>query len=168
MIKCEFEKGHKTSLRHITCDAVVCWENNILLVKRVMTSNKEPGKYALPGGFMERDETTGEAALRELKEETGYVGKIQALLWINDNPYRTRAEIDDRQNVSFFYLIEAKEKVSSHDKESDDIEWFDLDHLPPQEQIAFDHYEVIKLYQKWQKKKFKLPIIGGIKNVKKN
>lgn len=44
-------------------------ESQILLIER----RNEPfkGKLALPGGFMDMDETLKEAAYRELKEETG-------------------------------------------------------------------------------------------------
>ena len=60
---------------------VVCAAINdlgkILITKR----NLEPGynKWALPGGFVETDETPEKACLRELKEETGVKGKINKL-----------------------------------------------------------------------------------------
>lgn len=47
--------------------AVPEWEDRILLCKRAI----EPryGKWTLPAGFMENNETTGEAAIRETLEE---------------------------------------------------------------------------------------------------
>lgn len=67
-----------------TCTIVADSQNRILLVKR----NVEPktGHWCLPGGFMELDETPEEAALRELEEETGIVGKIEMLVGITANP----------------------------------------------------------------------------------
>jgi 8-oxo-dGTP diphosphatase len=52
----------------------------ILLVKRGV----EPGygKWALPSGFIEIEETPEEACLRELKEETGLEGKIRKLVGV--------------------------------------------------------------------------------------
>lgn len=41
----------------------------VLLIKR--KNHPSMGMYALPGGFVEMNETLGKAALRELKEETG-------------------------------------------------------------------------------------------------
>ena len=40
------------------------------------------GKWALPSGFIEIDETPEEACLRELEEETGLNGRIRGLLGV--------------------------------------------------------------------------------------
>lgn len=50
-------------------DAVITCGDYVLLIKR----GKEPGKgmFALPGGFVEENETLQQAAIRETKEETG-------------------------------------------------------------------------------------------------
>ncbi len=52
----------------------------VLLVKR----GKEPGKgkWALPSGFIEIDETPKKACLRELKEETGLKGEVLRLVGV--------------------------------------------------------------------------------------
>ncbi len=43
----------------------------LLLLKRSQDSNNNPGKWDLPGGKMELDETLKEALVREVQEETG-------------------------------------------------------------------------------------------------
>ena len=55
-------------------------EGGLLLVQRAT----EPGmgKWGLPSGFIEIDETPEEACLRELKEETGLTGKIVCLMGV--------------------------------------------------------------------------------------
>jgi len=52
----------------------------ILITKR----NLEPGynKWALPGGFMEVNETSEKACLRELEEETGVKGEVTRLIGV--------------------------------------------------------------------------------------
>ncbi|MEK7581693.1 MAG: NUDIX hydrolase [Patescibacteria group bacterium] len=142
MINCTFENGHKASLRHVVVDAICLKDNKILLVKR---SNKilQSGKYALPGGFLNLDETTKEATLRELKEETGYNGKIVKLIKVLDDPKRKN---EDRQNVSFIYQIEVGEKVGESDDETKSVHWFPLNHLPEAKDFAFDHYEIIQFF----------------------
>jgi 8-oxo-dGTP diphosphatase len=55
-------------------------KGEILLVKRGVEPSK--GKWALPSGFIEIDETPGKACLRELKEETGLKGEIVRLIGV--------------------------------------------------------------------------------------
>lgn len=52
-----------------TVDAVVTCNAHVLVVKRGLNPGK--GLYALPGGFLKSTERLKDAAVRELKEETG-------------------------------------------------------------------------------------------------
>lgn len=160
MITCKFPHGNPAKLRHVTCDALAIKNNQILLVKRSPTAYYEPNKYALPGGYVDRDETVEEAVLRELYEETGYRGKVRFLLQINDYPQRVKT--DDNQNISFFYIVEIKKKKGKPSYEVEKVQWFDLDKLDTT-QIAFDHGQAIELYKKYRKQKFALPFIGGLR-----
>jgi len=154
MITCYFENKHKALLRHVVFDAFVVENNKVLMVKRAKYL-REGGKYGFPGGFLEQGERITEGVLRELKEESGYEGKIIALFRINDSPKRRN---EFCQNVSFVFLVKAGKKTGKHDKETEEVCWFDLDKLPDPKKIAFDHYENIMLYKKWKKEKFNLPI----------
>jgi ADP-ribose pyrophosphatase YjhB (NUDIX family) len=62
--------------------AVACVVKNelgeILLVKRANEPKK--GRWSLPAGFVELNESLEEAALRELEEETGVKGKVVKLI----------------------------------------------------------------------------------------
>lgn len=157
MITCYFENKRKSSLRHVTVDAIIVKDDKILFVKRAPDLLLEGNKYALPGGFLDRDETATAGVLRELLEETGYKSKIISLFRINDKPNRKG---EDRQNVDFVFLVEPLEKVSDHDHEVQETRWFNLDNLPPANHFAFDHYENVELYLKHRKKPLALPIIG--------
>jgi len=55
-------------------------KGGILLVKRGVEPGK--GKWALPSGFIEIDETPEKACLRELEEETGLQGEIVRLIGV--------------------------------------------------------------------------------------
>ena len=142
MITCTFENGGKGSLRHVVVNAIIIKDNKILLAKR-SEKIKEGGKWCLAGGFMNRDEGLAEALGREVFEETGYKIKSAYLFTIIDIPKRRGS---DWQNVDFLYVCEAGEKEGSLDWETSEIKWFDLDNLPSQEEIAFDHFQVINLY----------------------
>lgn len=153
MIDCIFEDGNRASLRHVVVDTLVLKDSKILLVKRA-AKLLEGGKWGIVGGFVDRDETLAEAAAREVMEETGWQVKDITLFRIKDNPNRPG---EDRQNVAFVYLATATEKTGEADWESDEQKWFGFDELPPEDQIAFDHAENIKLYQEYLKNPFTLP-----------
>lgn len=50
-------------------------KDRFLLLKRSSSRTRFPNEWEFPAGFME-DETEQEAALRELNEETGLIGKV--------------------------------------------------------------------------------------------
>lgn len=158
MIICTFEKGNKADpgLRHVVIDTLVLNENKVLLVKRSLELS-EGGKWGLIGGFMSINETIVQAVMREAFEETGYKIKNPTLLTVIDNPNRPN---EDRQNISFVYFCYSGEKEGDSDWESTEQKWFDLDNLPPEQDLAFDHYEIIQMYKKYKKENTSLPIIN--------
>jgi ADP-ribose pyrophosphatase YjhB (NUDIX family) len=155
MITCTFENGGRANLRHVVVHAIVEKDGALLLEKRAGPI-LETGKWALPAGYLERDETAGEGILRELFEETGWTGKIISLFRINTRPGRPK---EDRQNISLDFLIQPLEKIGVPDHESSKIEWIPIDKLLPPEELAFDHGESIGLYLKYRQKHFSLPIL---------
>ena len=120
-----------------TVDAVVILENRILLIKRGNDPFK--GKWALPGGFVEMNETLLQAATRELKEETG--------ITIKDlKQFRTYDAIDrdprHRTISTVFYFIDNQQSTKELTAGDDAAEaiWWDINKLP---NLAFDHKEII-------------------------
>lgn len=61
-------------------ETAVFRDNRLLLIKRY-----DDGLWAVPGGLVEVGDTLPEAALRELREETGLDGSIMRLLGIFDS-----------------------------------------------------------------------------------
>lgn len=158
MITCTFENGNQNSLRHVTVGCLVIRNGRILLAKRA-EGLLEAGKWCLLGGYLNRDETTEQAGIRESMEESGWVIENLRLLRINDNPNRPH---EDRQNVDFIYVADAVKKTGEPDWESADVRWFSLDELPASEEIAFDHEDSIVLYKKYLKETFSLPVVGRL------
>lgn len=127
----------------VTTDAIVTSEKNgenyILLVRR----KHEPFKnmWALPGGFINMNETLLEACKRELEEETGLSGINLEQFFTFDAVNR-----DPRgRTISVVFYAHIPKPVPA--KGSDDaLEalWFPFVSLPP---MAFDHEEIIKMYQ---------------------
>jgi len=124
----------------LTADCVVVNDRNeILLVKR----GNEPfrGCWALPGGFMEMDETIERCAVRELEEETSLVVTEQdiRLIGIYSAPGR-----DPRgRTVTAAYLVKIEEGSMKNAHAGDDaaeLRWWPLSALPP---LAFDHAQIV-------------------------
>ena len=155
MITCMFENGNKASLRHVVVHMVVEKDGCLLLEKRDGPI-LETGKWSLPAGFLERDETAAECAIRELKEETGWEGEIIQLFKINTSPNRPK---EDRQNISIEFLVKPIQITGEKDWESSKVEWIPFDKLLPFEEYAFDHGETIRQYLEYRKIKFPLPIL---------
>lgn len=154
MITCTFEKSYQAHLRHVVVHAIVEKDNEILLVKRA-GDILETGKWGLPAGFLDRDETASQGILRELKEETGWEGEVISLFRINSNPNRPK---EDRQNVAIDFLVKPLKKTGDPDHESSKVEWIPIDKLLPLEELAFDHGETIALYLEYRKVHFAIPI----------
>ncbi|MDL2272312.1 NUDIX hydrolase, partial [Desulfovibrio sp. OttesenSCG-928-I05] len=110
---------------------------SVLLIKR----GHEPfkGRWALPGGFLEKGEDPMEGAARELAEETHVTGVPLAQVGAFGRPDR-----DPRGHViSIAYcavLPDDKKSSVQADDDATDARWFDLAALPP---LAFDHDEII-------------------------
>ena len=144
MITCTFEDGGKGSHRHVDVDALIVDKGKVLLIKRAdhLTNG---GKYAFPGGFLDRDETAEQAVVREALEETGYTVEVEKLFKIIDKPDRPQ---DDRQNIAFIYIVKSIGKTGEADAESSEVKWFSLGDLPSEKEFAFDHYQTIQEYKK--------------------
>jgi 8-oxo-dGTP diphosphatase len=156
VITCTFENGNKGSLRHVVVDNLVLQDGKILLVKRA-PQLLEGGKWGLVGGFVDRDETIRQAAVREIREETGYEVTDITLFRIIDKPDRAG---EDRQNIAFVHLCVAGEKTGTPDWESTEVRWFPLSALPEEEEFAFDHYSNIRLYRDYLAGRIAVPILS--------
>ena len=123
----------------VTADCVVITkeaEPKVLLIER----GGEPfkGCWALPGGFMNMDETTEQCAFRELEEETGLkIGEVHQI-----GAY-SRVDRDPRGRtitVAYLAVVDAPIAVKGQD-DAAKAQWFPLSALP---ELAFDHEEIMR------------------------
>lgn len=123
----------------VTADCLVFAHTENGLELLLIQRRNEPckGKWAFPGGFMNIDETTADAARRELKEETGLgvedfhrVGVFDAV----DRDPRERVI-----TVAYYTILDKPAEVSGLD-DAAQAKWFLLTELPD---LAFDHKEIL-------------------------
>lgn len=128
---------------------------NVLLIQR----GKEPfaGYWCVPGGFVQIDEAPEDAALRELKEETGVSDVYLEQLYTFGAPER-----DPRGRVisiSYFALVDStkiKPKLTG-DEQIQKVEWFDVNELP---QMGFDHKDIVSYALKRLRYKLEYSAVG--------
>ncbi len=110
-------------------------ELKVALVKR-----KTPpfvGMWAIPGGFMEGNETVEETALRELKEETGIENVYLEQFHVFNKPGR-----DPRGptiTIALFALIDSSRCHLVASEDVSKAKWWPAYQPPP---LAFDHNEI--------------------------
>ena len=116
---------------------VVDDRNRILLVKRGIAPKQ--GMWCLPGGFVECGETPEQAAVRELKEETGLTGRIHTLIGVTTSPGTLYESI-----LMIGYLVTQFSGSATAGDDASDVSFFENGQLPD---IAFEsHQSFIRLY----------------------
>jgi 8-oxo-dGTP diphosphatase len=124
----------------LTADIVLMRKSNqqleVLLIRR-----KNPpyqNQWALPGGFVDIDETTEEAARRELLEETGI--DFDTL-----RQFRTYDALDRdprQRTISVVYIgtyhAHGAEPTAADD--AAEVRWFPVSNIPS---LAFDHNQIL-------------------------
>lgn len=159
----------------LTTDAVVFGFDNqesslqILLIKRGKANPGETpafeGCWALPGGFIQKDEPVDECVQRELNEET--------YMKIFDNDKGIMPEFieqlhtfssrnrDPREfviTVAYYALVKKEKYIVRGGDDAAEAKWFSINELP--ENMAFDHLDIIKMAIDSLRKKIHFSPVG--------
>jgi 8-oxo-dGTP diphosphatase len=114
-------------------------QNKVLLTKREVSPFK--GYWCLPGGHIELYETARDAAIREVKEETGLDFEPTHLGYFDEI-------FPDKEihNVVQIYYGSGHGEPDADPGEVSEMDWFTMDDALDME-LAFVHHDVLKAYK---------------------
>ena len=119
--------------------AVIVREGKILFQRR--TDN---GRWGLIGGLLEMNETYEQAALREIREETGLEVELDSFLGIFHTHHMVWSNGDAAHVLSAMYTARIVSGEPRIDEESYELRFFGRDELP--ELFAEDHIAALDAY----------------------
>lgn len=106
----------------------------ILLCRRGIQPYR--GQWGLPAGFQEVDETVENAAVREVREETGLIVRLDGLLDVLTTPDDFR-----KQSILIVYTGVAVDGELCPGDDVTEVAWYDLEALP--EDLAFHNNRLV-------------------------
>ena len=125
----------------------------VLLIQRDLPPHE--GAWALPGGFVELDETVEEAARRELREETGidrvYLEQLYTFSDVDRDPR------DRVITVAHYALVLLRDHCVQAATDARSAGWFAAQDLP---KLAFDHDRILATAQERLRGKVRYQPIG--------
>lgn len=110
--------------------AVVLDKNKILLVQE--SHEQARGLWSLPLGHVEVGEPLSKAAIREVKEETGYdilLGKLEKTFFLNNKEFKSTEHFDDKKNRLHVFEAESFKGVLKNGDDILNTDWFDLNKI---------------------------------------
>ncbi len=125
-----------------------CEANGAALLVRIAPGYPEPGSWTLPGGGLDFGEDPAEGVLRELTEETGLAGRVDALLGIRSGILEPDATPSGHRlhvvGIVYRVTVTGGELRDERDGSTDHAEWIPFDRLD-----AMPLVEVVQSARGW-------------------
>lgn len=150
--KCyQTEDGPKWFSRSVAVLGIVCINVNntkyILITKRSKIMEDSPGKWCMPCGYLDWDETLTEAVEREIFEETGFECFLEGreIIDIDLNFHISSQSTVNRQNItvySYFHYKEESLPILKLTAETEEVLWMPFNDVSKYD-FAFNHEKII-------------------------
>ncbi len=121
-----YPTARATSAGGVVCDDRPDGRRWVLLIARRNAAGKP--QWTLPKGGIEEGETDQEAALREVREETGFGATIEDLLGTIDYWFVWRPDqIRYHKFVHYFFMWWDGQAAGERDDEAEHVEWVPME-----------------------------------------
>lgn len=124
----------------LNCAGVIITKDDKILFQR----RSDNGKWGLIGGLLEMNETCQEAALREVKEETGLEVRLDSFLGIFHNHDMVWSNGEAAHVISAYFIASIVSGEPRVDEESFELRFFSREEMPPL--FAEDHIAALEAY----------------------
>ena len=111
----------------IASSYIISVKDGKILLSRRCNTGYEDGKYSLPAGHIEENETLTEGGAREVFEEIGVHLKPQDLTLVH---VMHRKHMDIRMDFFFSAELGQQKPMNKEPGKCDDLSWFSLSALP--------------------------------------
>jgi len=151
------QNGDRVYFPHLTIDCVIFgYEDRQLKV--LLLKMNSTNKWALPGGFIKRDESLASAATRILLERTSMVNVfLKQFYTFGDSEFRLNGnKADDWPDmpkdswmnqrtftIGYYALIDCSKAQIVEDFYFDDYKWVNIEEIP--NDLLFDHNELLEV-----------------------
>jgi ADP-ribose pyrophosphatase YjhB (NUDIX family) len=140
------EKGYATP--KVDVRGAAFQDGHVLMVREI-----SDGKWTLPGGWADVNQTAGECVVREIAEESGFTARALKLAAVYDYQKRNPSPHID-SIYKMFFICEIVGGAASASNETSEVAFFPRNELPPlslgrttaaQIDRMFDHREQLEL-----------------------
>jgi ADP-ribose pyrophosphatase YjhB (NUDIX family) len=140
------EKGYATP--KVDVRGAAFQDGHVLMVREI-----SDGKWTLPGGWADVNQTAGECVVREIAEESGFTARALKLAAVYDYQKRNPSPHID-SIYKMFFICEIVGGAASASNETSEVAFFPRNELPPlslgrttaaQIDRMFDHRERLEL-----------------------
>jgi ADP-ribose pyrophosphatase YjhB (NUDIX family) len=116
---------HPYATPKVDVRGAVFLDDKILLVREVTD-----GRWTLPGGWADVNQSPAECVVREVWEESGFIVRASKLAAVYD--YQTRNAPNHVDSIyKLFFLCEIMSGEARPSEETSEVEFFSRDRLPP-------------------------------------
>ncbi len=134
------QKGYATP--KVDVRAALFRDNEVLLV----SETADGGRWTLPGGWADVNSSPSDNAIREMREEAGFVVKTTKLVGVWDRDKRGHAVPYPFHIYKLFFLCEFADYSEKSNLETGEPQWFAVDKLPELSLDRTQPWHIERLY----------------------